>query len=744
VATSRKRRHRPRPEPLAGVPAKGGRARAIPACEELAFALLLVAVALAFDRTSDSGYVLPKVVALRLLAPLVFAFAAYRLWRGPRPELSLVPMAATVALGAWWAVATVAAAHPYTSQHGMPGRYNGLWTQLTCLGLFVAAALAPDRAAARRRRVVVVAALVPVAAYTLVQYFAPDPLWPSPRPPSTIGQPVQLSALLALALPFPLAGVFAARSRARAIVPALAAAVVAAAIAASLSRGPLVGAVAGVVLVLAAVVRAMRIRLAPVVIGVALLAAAGSVALLNPQRREGIAERLRAFTNPGADPSVVGRLVLYQAAVRMTADHPLTGVGLESFGLLYPRYRLVEPAAVPVDSVPSMVHDGYLHWAATTGVPGLLLYVSVLGAVAWGLGGSWRRAQDPRRQLELAAFLAALTAYAVQDLSGWLDPALSVFFWTLLGLAVASARDDTVAVSPRGVPFSLAHRGAALVLVAAFGAAAGLIPRTLAERRAARTLGAVQSAPDTALEAIVAELPDDAYHLERVGTELVRRFAERPDRRSYLAAADRLDRAARRNPFDPYVSVQRVRLEALAVVGPPDLRPLLGAEDAVAAATATDPNNPTVHVAIARLRYTQGRGAEARREAEHALRLRPGLPSALVVRADLEYSAGDARTAAATYAEAAARLDPKDGWWMEAMLKQVVNLIGSGQLERAASVGEEIVRLKPDTSTAHLLLGVTYGMRGDGARARAAYERTLLLDPHNEKARSALLALGER
>jgi Tfp pilus assembly protein PilF len=192
------------------------------------------------------------------------------------------------------------------------------------------------------------------------------------------------------------------------------------------------------------------------------------------------------------------------------------------------------------------------------------------------------------------------------------------------------------------------------------------------------------------------------------------------------------------------VPIQRVRLEALAEVGPPALRPLLGAEDAVAGAAATDPNNPTVHVAIARLRYTQGQPVEARREAEHALRLRPGLPSALVVRADLEYSAGETRTAAATYAEAAAGLDPKDGWWTEAMLKQLVNLIESDQLERAASVGEEIVRLRPDASTAHLLLGVAYQKRGDTSRARAEYERTLVLDPGNGRARSALAGLGAR
>jgi len=80
--------------------------RAATVCEEVAFALLLVAVALVFDRSIDSGYVLPKVAALRLLAPLVLAFAAYRLWRGPRPELPVLPMAAGVGLGVWWAAMT--------------------------------------------------------------------------------------------------------------------------------------------------------------------------------------------------------------------------------------------------------------------------------------------------------------------------------------------------------------------------------------------------------------------------------------------------------------------------------------------------------------------------------------------------------------------------------------------------------------------------------------------------------------
>jgi tetratricopeptide (TPR) repeat protein len=281
-------------------------------------------------------------------------------------------------------------------------------------------------------------------------------------------------------------------------------------------------------------------------------------------------------------------------------------------------------------------------------------------------------------------------------------------------------------------------------VVAAFGSSTSLVPRTLAELRAARTLGAVRSAPRAALEAIVADLPGDAFHLERVGTELVRRFGERPDRQAYLSAAGLLDRAARLNPFNPYIAIQRIHLETLAEAGPPALRPLLGAEDAVAATAAADPNNPTVHVAIARLRYRQRRLTEASREVGRALHLRPGLGTALVVEGDLQHAAGDARTAAATYAEAVSRLDPRDDEWTDAMLKQIVNLLGSGQVDRAVGLGESLVGQKPRVPLAHLLLGVAYGMRGETARARAAYEMALLLDPKNDEARKALAVLNAR
>ena len=77
-----------------------------------------------------------------------------------------------------------------------------------------------------------------------------------------------------------------------------------------------------------------------------------------------------------SDPSFTNRFVFYRAAAGMIRDHPIAGVGFESFGLMYPRYRPVEPEQLPADVIPSMVHDGYLQAAATTGIPGLILYVA--------------------------------------------------------------------------------------------------------------------------------------------------------------------------------------------------------------------------------------------------------------------------------------------------------------------------------------------------------------------------------
>jgi O-antigen ligase len=98
---------------------------------------------------------------------------------------------------------------------------------------------------------------------------------------------------------------------------------------------------------------------------------------------------LAAAYQPGADRSGLvartfdatlseRRLMLWNDALAMAAEHPLTGVGPTRF----PEFSAT--ARSDVDA--RWVHNQPLHFAAETGVPGFLL---CLGLFAWGLARLW-------------------------------------------------------------------------------------------------------------------------------------------------------------------------------------------------------------------------------------------------------------------------------------------------------------------------------------------------------------------
>src|SRR4029079_694886 len=132
-----------------------------------------------------------------------------------------------------------------------------------------------------------------------------------------------------------------------------------------------------------------------------------------------VVQRASMFRNLAVDPSFADRFVMYRAAVGLLRDHPIVGVGLENFGLLYPRYRPIEPEVLPVDTIPTMVHNGYLQTATTSGLPGLFVYLVLIAAVVWVV---WRNrpSADASDAIMPMALLAAIASYLVQDLSGWL------------------------------------------------------------------------------------------------------------------------------------------------------------------------------------------------------------------------------------------------------------------------------------------------------------------------------------
>ncbi len=82
------------------------------------------------------------------------------------------------------------------------------------------------------------------------------------------------------------------------------------------------------------------------------------------------AERSATISSFEEDASALGRIRSWGVAIRMWADHPITGVGPRNFTLLYRRYG-------DTDSV-HVAHNSYLQMLAETGLPGFTLFVSLL------------------------------------------------------------------------------------------------------------------------------------------------------------------------------------------------------------------------------------------------------------------------------------------------------------------------------------------------------------------------------
>src|SRR4029077_8737563 len=103
----------------------------------------------------------------------------------------------------------------------------------------------------------------------------------------------------------------------------------------------------------------------------------------------------------------------------------------------------IENPTVDDDTIPTMVHNGYLELAVWTGIPGLLLYVTLMAAVAASLLNVIRERAgtgDSEQRALACGMLGGLTAFWIQDLSGWQEISSSVFFWALAGLAVGLCR----------------------------------------------------------------------------------------------------------------------------------------------------------------------------------------------------------------------------------------------------------------------------------------------------------------
>ncbi len=164
----------------------------------------------------------------------------------------------------------------------------------------------------------------------------------------------------------------------------------------TLTRGAWIGAAAGAVVIF--LTRDARlVALVPV--------AAAAMFLLAP---DSLNSRVQSIVDVN-DPSNRDRIAMFQAGLSMIRDHPLTGVGPDMVGAVYPDYRV----ASAVQANNPHLHNVPMQIAAERGLPALAAW---LAFVVLTLTALVRLLRDPRARQLAAAALGAMVAMLVAGL----------------------------------------------------------------------------------------------------------------------------------------------------------------------------------------------------------------------------------------------------------------------------------------------------------------------------------------
>lgn len=217
-----------------------------------------------------------------------------------------------------------------------------------------------------------------------------------------------LCTLFALALPLALTLALTAINRVHRIMALVACALLCAAIIATGSRGGLVAALAAVVTLIAFMDRTLIKRvMAPAI--TMILSVAIMVFILGPQTTT--IDRMATLAQNGADENgLLPRLIMHEGSIRMMMDNPVVGTGPGTFFLVYPGYR----GSISDTSLGAWAHCDPLQWGAEAGIPALILFYIILGAVLVRTIRAMRMA-TPDRRMDILVPFTALLAVAIQS-----------------------------------------------------------------------------------------------------------------------------------------------------------------------------------------------------------------------------------------------------------------------------------------------------------------------------------------
>lgn len=158
-----------------------------------------------------------------------------------------------------------------------------------------------------------------------------------------------------------------------------------------------------------------------------------------------IFQRAQTLKAVSADSTWQVRVAAWRGALEMVRQHPVTGVGIGLYPYFQHQYTHMGMALNQIGGAPSLgeqAHNVYLQTAAELGIPGLVLFVSVLVTFWVSAIVRLRTMENGLRRTVLIGVVASTVAAAIDGISSpsWQLPQVSVFLWIMLAVGTECLR----------------------------------------------------------------------------------------------------------------------------------------------------------------------------------------------------------------------------------------------------------------------------------------------------------------
>ncbi len=436
------------------------------------------------------------------------------------------------------------------------------------------------------------------------------------------------------------------------------------------------------------------------------------------------------------------RIMMWKACLKIVAQHPLVGIGPETLGYIFPKYRdLSYIRRFSEYSLTNRAHNEILDTAVNYGIPGLLIYIFLFFTVfSVGIRAILKVKSEESKvksdKLLIVGILCLQVAYLIQNEFSFGATTISGLSWIMVGiLAGITTPSKTIIIESKVKRYFMCIP---LILIS-FIFVLLLIPYFIAdiEFRTGRVYEE-SKLPDIAIhhykKAIFWYPFEQSYYHSLTQMFLIR------GKKEELDEAIKLFRQAL--TYTPQSSSLWHSLGTAYY--------LSGGENSEDRAFAcywkvfeTDPYYAPSHHYIGVIHKDKGRLDEARKSLEYAVNLRPNNPEFLETLGYLYMDIGNSEEARKVW-EKIIVLAPKYSNIKDVRTRLSLIYYNCGMVNESAIQCQEILKLDPNDLNTRKNLATLYYGKGDYQSAAAECKAILNQDPNNTYAQQMLFAMGGR